>query len=126
MKSYIPFDYIAILTLAANGQATVALQIQQDADFELHNILGVSSKDAATDNHSNNFTVLWKDSSTGRQFSNAPVPQSAFGGPSNGSIREFRPIVLSKSTQMEFSATDISGFANVVTIILKGYKVFGA
>lgn len=126
MKQYIPFDYVVTATLLANAAGTAILQINQDADFELHNILGTSTQDAVTDQHSNNFTVLWKDTSTGRQFSNAAVPQKLFCGPSNNSLREFRPILLSRQTNLEFNFVDTSGAGNTVTIVLKGYKVFGS
>jgi hypothetical protein len=126
MKTYLPFDYVVTLACAANGQAVVNLQLNQDADFELHNVFGLSSRDAATDQHPNNFTMQWVDASTGRQFTQGAVPQAAFGGPSNFSVREFRPITFSRNTQLQFTATDTSGNTNTVTVVLKGYKVYGA
>lgn len=125
----IPFEYVVTsgaTALAGNASAQVTLTLSADSAFELLAILGTSTLDAATDYSPNNFSVQIIDQSTGRQLSNARVPQRNMFGAMTGNLPEKYPIRFPASCVLLFDILNLSGSSNTVTITLKGYKVYGS
>ena len=121
---FVPFVYRVDAILAALGQATVALQLDPDADFELHYIMGSSTQDAATNFYNNNFTVLPTDKGSSRFWANAAIPQKILCGPDNGGLPLRRPVLIAAKSNLSFQFTDLANNgANTATICLIGFKV---
>jgi len=121
---FVPFFYRVDATLAALGSATVALQLDPDADFELHYIMGSSTQDVATNFINNNFTVSPTDKGSARFWSNAPIFQKVICGPDNGALPMRRPVVIAAKSNLSFQFTDLrNNGANTCSLILSGYKI---
>jgi hypothetical protein len=122
--SSLPFSYVIQSgSISANANTTLLLQLQADSQFELEAVFATSSLDANTDISSNNFSVQMSDQSTGRLFSNGRVPQRAFAGNAfNGALNR-RPITFQPNSIVNFDILNLTANANIVTIVLKGYKI---
>lgn len=125
-KNLLPFIYaVSSGAIAANSQTVTNLTLNQDSVFELHHFLGRTSADLANDPHPNNFSVLIKDSGTGRELMNRAIGQNLVCGPQNESIREYRPVQFSPGTILEFTFINLTGVQITVEFAMKGYKLFG-
>jgi len=120
---FVPFSYTVAAVLAANGSATVPLQLDPDADFELHYISGFSTLDAVADPRPNNFSVQLADRGNSRFWSNDKISQSVLTAPQAGGLKLLRPVVIAAKTNMSFNFTNLSANANTATIVLVGVKV---
>jgi hypothetical protein len=121
---FVPYFYRVDATLAALGSATVALQLDPDADFEMHYIMGSSTQDAETNFYNNNFSVTPSDKGSSRFWSNAAIPQKVICGPDNGGLPLRRPVVIAAKSNLSFQFTDLANNgANTATIVLVGFKV---
>ena len=122
----IPFSYlISGGAIIASGTASATLTFASDSLFELHFFYGSSSLDAATDTRPNNFSVQITDQATGRQFSNARIPQRLMVERAEEGFPERRPIVFPRNTVFVFDFLNLSSAStNTPTIVLKGYKLF--
>jgi hypothetical protein len=115
----VPFDYVVNAIVPANSPGfAVSLQIQQDADFEIVFLAGTRTSPLAD--------VQMQDGATGRNFSNLPVNVDNFFGSAQLPFPLVEPYVLTKSTSVNFSFRDTSGFQNTIQLVLKGYKLFTA
>lgn len=118
-----PYWYRVDATLAALGSATVALQLDPDADFELHYIMGSSTLDAETNFANNNFTVQITDKGNSRFWSNGAIFQKCICGPDNGGLPLRRPVVIAAKSNLSFQFTDLGNDVNTASIILTGFKI---
>lgn len=126
-NNILPFTYVfPTFTLTANQSVVQTLQMEQSAQFELHEIFGTCTADADTDFMPNNFSVLFTDQSTHKQMSNLRVPQRNLCGPANGGYREVRPVIFAPGANIQADVLDLSGGGNVVTITWRGYLITGA
>ena len=112
-----------LLTTAA-GQGNLVLE--QSSEFELHEIFGVSTEDDPNDPQSNNFSVKISDESTGRALSNIRIPQVALCAPANDGYRFLRPVIFPPLANILCDVLNLSGNTNTITIVLAGYKIYGA
>lgn len=128
-KLIIPFSYVhtsGSTAIVANGNVQNTLTMAADCSFELLAILGSCSEDADTDIMPNNFSVLITDQSTGRNLASARVPQRCMAGSTNnGNLPEKYPIRFPASCILAFDFLNLTGNSNTVTIVLKGYKIYG-
>lgn len=121
---FIPFDVlVASPLIAANGSGITPITLDQDADFELHYIMGNSSADDSTKFFQNNFTCQITDKSNSRIWSTDRVPQVILCGPWNQSIMERRPVLLARKTNISFDILNLTAAPIQVNIILRGFKV---
>lgn len=118
-----PYWYRVDATMAALGTVNVPLQLDPDADFELHYIMASSTKDAATNFYNNNFSVNITDKGNSRFWANAPIFQKCIAGPDNGGLPLRRPVVIAAKSNLSFAFTDLSNDANTSSIILVGFKI---
>jgi hypothetical protein len=118
-----PYFYRVDATCQALGSTTVPLQLDPDADFELHYIMGSSTADSDTNFYNNNFTVTIADKGNSRFWSNNPIFQKVLCGPDNGGLPIRRPVLLAAKTNLSFLITDLSNDTNTVSIIFHGFKV---
>lgn len=126
----LPFSYLVSVALTANGSSQTSLTLQTDSFFELVTIKGSTTLDSTRSDGAalsnpfipNNFSVQITDQSTGRQLSNARVPQRIYA-PLHGS-RLLQPILLPPNTTLLFDFLDLSGSTPTVSLVLEGYKVF--
>lgn len=120
---FIPYQYVVIsAALGGSAQQIVPLLLDQDADFELHEIFGSSTLDGAADIRPNNFTVQISDKTNGRNWSDNQVPQRILARSDGGWVLS-RPVLLAKRSNMAFNIVNLSADANTVTIVLSGVKV---
>ena len=125
-NNILPFTYVfPTFTLGANGSTQQTLQMEQSAQFELHEIFGSSDEDGDTDVMPNNFSVLFTDQSTHKQMSNLRVPQRLLCAPANLGYRQIRPVIFSPGTNILADVLDLSGQASVVQISWSGYLIMG-
>jgi hypothetical protein len=121
----IPFDYVIVApATAANGSIVTTLTLATDSEFELHTYFGASDQDTALSFGISNFSIQIIDQSTGRQLSNARVPQSCFCGPHDIVYRLARPVIFMPGAVLAFDILDLSAHINIVTIVLRGFKIF--
>lgn len=122
-KNLIPFNYDVQITLLASASGTVNLTLASDSVFELHRILASTSLDLNTDVNSNRFTVLISDQSTGRQLSNARIPQRILC-PATYPILQPRPVQFPPNAIMQFDFTNLIASTIVIDLVFNGYKIF--
>lgn len=123
-NNVIPFDYMVQFTLTGNQSSQQILTLASDSVFELETTLGMSSLDGVTDQRPNNFSLQVTDNSTGRQLSNAKIPQRVLAGIAERSVMRRRVVQFPPASNILFDVTNLSGSANVVTILLRGMKIF--
>ncbi len=123
-KLIIPFSYVVSsgpLTSGSNAQVT--LTMAADSSFELMCILGSATYVGADFDAPNNFSVQITDQSTGRQLSNARVPQRCLCGvTANG----WGAIRFPANCTLLFDFLELSAQSQTATVVLKGYKLFNA
>lgn len=124
----LPFSYLVSSgAMAGNAAAQVTLTMAADSSFELMCILASATSDAESDIIPNGWSCQITEQSTGRQLSNARIPQRALAGYANygspGAVEKY-PIRFPASCVMLFDFLDLSASTNTVSLVLKGYKVF--
>lgn len=120
----IPFSYGHSITLAASSANVSVLTLANDSQFLLQAIFATCTKDVDTDFTSNNFSVQIQDGGTGRLFSNIRIPQRAGIGNAFFGVQEAQGLLFAPNTNIQFDVLDLSADTNVVTFVLKGYKIF--
>jgi hypothetical protein len=125
-SNILPFDYVYVTpSIVGNGSHTGSLTLANDSEFEFHAFFATSTQDADTDIMPNNFSIMMTDASTGRQLSSARVPQRCWSGPANGGFyRLLRPILFMPGGTVTFDILDLSGSTSVITVVLRGFKIF--
>ena len=115
----VPFDYAfpnAVLTANQLG-LNDPMQFDQDADFE--HIWWVASSTGT-------YSVLIRDTSTGRVFSNNPVNGENFAGSAAFPFPLVEPYVWARAGSVIATFNDRSGAGNTVQLVMRGYKLFPA
>jgi hypothetical protein len=120
-----PFTYIVPITLAASTAGSYSLILANDSEFDLQTIEASTSADTNSSQLANNFSLLMRDITGGRDYSTAPVPRFLLAGiaPQN-IVQEGRCIRFPRKQQIEFQFLNLTASSLTVTVALKGYKVF--
>ena len=120
-----PFTYIVPITLSASSSGSYSLILANDSEFDLQTIEASTSADTNNNAIANNFTLLMRDITGGRDYSTAPVPRFLLAGiaPQN-IVQEGRCIRFPRKQQIEFQFLNLTASSLIVTVALKGYKVF--
>ena len=121
----LPFWYVVQLTLGNTVGATATSNLTTDSSsfFELHQIGASSSLDADTDFMPNNFTLSIIEQSSGRQITNGQIPQRVISGPANQGVQLRRLVQFPPNTTFQFTAINTVASANVVDVVLCGFKL---
>lgn len=118
---WVPYHYsVASAAMAGNASNQQPLVLDQDADFELHEITATSTVDNATDFRPNNFSVQITDKNNSRIWSNNRIPQVTY----NPCWILTRPVLIAKRSNLNFDFLNLSGSTNTATIVLLGFKVY--
>jgi|GEM_PF-3435163 len=123
-----PFTYIVPITLTANASGSYTLILANDSEFDLQVIEASTIPNSTNETAStitNNFSVLMRDVTGGRDYSTAPVPRFLLAGiaPTNV-VTEGRCIRFPRKQQFEFQFLNLTAVSLAITLALKGYKVF--
>jgi len=120
-----PFTYIVPITLGANSSGSYSLILANDSEFDFQTIEASTSADTTNSAIENNFSLLLRDITGGRDYSTAPVPRFLLAGiaPQN-IVQEGRCIRFPRKQQIEFQFLNLTASSLTVTVALKGYKVF--
>jgi hypothetical protein len=120
-----PFTYIVPITLSASSSGSYSLILANDSEFDLQTIEASTSADTTSSAIVNNFSLLMRDITGGRDYSTAPVPRYLLAGiaPQN-IVQEGRCIRFPRKQQIEFQFLNLTASSLTVTVALKGYKVF--
>jgi hypothetical protein len=121
---FVPYSYTVASAAISTGQSNQQpLVLDQDADFELHEIYGFSSQDAATDFRPNNFTVQITDKNNSRIWSSDQIAQVTIGTPP---LTLRRPVLLAKRSNLNFNFAMVAAAVTtkICTVVLHGYKVY--
>jgi len=126
-SNVLPFFYDVQVTLGASigAQGTTTLTLDSSSWFELHQIGASSSLDTDTDFMPNNFTLAITEDSSGRQLTNGQIPQRVIAGPANQGWLMRRLVVFPPNATFKFTLLNTIASANVVDIVLVGYKLYG-
>lgn len=122
----LPFFYDVQATLGntVGAQATVNLTTDSSSWFELHQVSGSSNQDLDTDFMPNNFTLQIIEQSSGKQMTSAQIPQRIISGPANQGWLMRRLVVYPPNTTFQFIIQNTVAIANVVDIVLTGFKLY--
>lgn len=122
----IPFTYVVpAITLAANAAGQQNLVLMADSYFELMAVFATGGADATTENtlvSPNNFSLLIRDNTTGRDLMSQRVPQRLLAGNAFNGFLQRRPIVFEPQSSLLFDYLNLTAANNSVTIALVGYK----
>lgn len=75
-----PFTYIVPITLTASSSGSYSLILANDSEFDLQTIEASTSADTNSSQLANNFSLLMRDITGGRDYSTAPVPRFLLAG----------------------------------------------
>lgn len=122
----LPFTYLVSSgSMSGNSSTQVTLTMAADCSFELLAFVASCTSDADTDVIPNGFSVQITDQSTGRNLSNARIPQRMFSSSTYASMAyEKYPIRFPASCVLLFDFLETSGSTNTINIGLKGYKLY--
>jgi hypothetical protein len=118
----VPYCYVQ--TISVGSSATVDITTVQitDADFELHEVCGVHSDEAATDVSPNFFSLkLATSAGGGRDLMQAAVPQKLLSRQFN---RFGRKVVFPKGTTITGQLTNLIAASDTVTLVFRGVRRF--
>jgi len=147
-REVLPFIYTVDITITAlSGTGTKTLVLGADSEFELYGFEARTSLDQASQAGAviagatalanpvqapDNFKVLVKDISTGRDlFTNALNRSLICGNSSNLFVPEGYRIRFPRQNQLQFDFTNLyttyptGATAIDITFALRGYKIFG-
>lgn len=120
------FTYVVPVTLAASSTGSFTLILANDSEFDLQAISATTSQDLVTDNTPpNNFSLIVRDSTSGRDYSSAPVNRNNLAGLFPRNIEnEGRCIRFPRKQQLDFQFQNLTANPLTIQVALKGYKVF--
>ena len=128
-----PQFYVINFTLNANAQLTQTLILDNDSEFDLFAIEGVTDQDgtltAATGPTQipENFSIQIENQTTGRKFMNDLVRRGNICGKAFSNMTpEGARIRFPRKTQLNITVQNLVAVAIVVQICFKGYKVYNA
>jgi hypothetical protein len=119
----IPFIYTVEATLAANSSRQATLIFQADSRFELMAIFASGPDTEATEVAPNNFSLLIRDQTTGRDLMSNRVPQRILCGNAFNGFLQKRGIVFEPQSNLLFDFLNLTGVEIKVTVALHGYKL---
>lgn len=121
-----PFTYVVNVSLNASSSGNFVLILANDSEFDLQSISATTSQDLVGDNTPpNNFTLIVRDSTSGRDYSSAPVNRNNLAGLVPRNIEnEGRCIRWPRKQQLDFGFQNLTANPLTVQVALKGYKVF--
>lgn len=119
-----PFSYVQSITLSASANNVTVLTLNDDSQFLLQAVFASSSLDLDADFMPNNFSVQIQDGGTGKFFSNARVPQRAGIGNAFLGVQEAQGVLFAPKTPVQFDVLNLQASENIVTFVLKGFKLF--
>lgn len=112
----VPFEYVVNAVVPANGNVSVSIQVQQDADVEW--VFRIASR---TDPR---VTIDVSDGATGRKYTSAPVNIDNYAGTAQLPFPLVEPFIIARATSLNFTFADSSGAQNTVQFVVSGYKLF--
>ena len=147
-REILPFIYTVEISLGLSQTGTKTLVLGSDSEFELYGFIARTNADNATQagatingstangntiQSPDNFKVLIKDISTGRDlFTNSVSRSLITGNTSQFFLAEGYRIRFPRQNQLQFDFTCLysgafpAGLSNLdITFGLRGYKVFG-
>ena len=127
---FIPYSYSAISGVILHGASqTVPLLLDQDADFELHEIVVGTNSDALTDAAAaairpNYCALQIADKTNGRLWSDGLVPQAIYSRVPGG-FKLYRPVLLARRSNLAVTFTNITAATDtlICALYLLGAKV---
>jgi hypothetical protein len=121
-----PFSYVINSgVMAANSNASTLLILGMDSDFDFYYLSASTDADTAANVINNNFTLLLKDVTTGRDYMTGPVQRFNLAGVIATNVEvEARCIRFPKKQQLQFQFQNLTAGNLSVQIVLHGYKVF--
>lgn len=120
---FVPYFYlVASASMAGGGSNIQPLTLDQDADFELHEMTAYTNATAdSTDITPNRFSVQITDKNNSHIWSNARIDQAAF----RPRYRMLRPVLLAKRSNLNFDFLNTTaGTTLIATVVLHGFKVY--
>lgn len=121
---FVPYSYTVSSASINHGASNQQpLLLDQDADFELHEIYGFTDADAATDFRPNRFSVQITDKNNSRIWSSGQISQITFCVPP---LLLRRPVLLAKRSNLNFNFQNTTTATDnvIATVTLHGYKVY--
>lgn len=124
------FWYGLTLVLGANATVSQVLILANDSDFDLYTITASTDQDAPLTANTQgqrpeNFSLLLKDMSSGRDFMSEPMRRSNICGLAlTGPTPEGRPIRFPRKEQLQVTMTNLVAVQITVQLALHGYKIF--
>lgn len=120
----LPFIYaVNTASIAASGQGTAIIQINQDSNFECHHIEVVTSIDAETDIRPNNVSLLINDAANGRDLMNIAIQQALLDRLIP--LRQYRAVQMIAGTNYNITVNNLNTLSALTAqIAFVGYKVF--
>lgn len=121
---FVPYSYTVSSSSINHGASNQQpLVLDQDADFELHEIFGYTDADAATDFRPNRFSVQITDKNNSRIWSSGQIAQVTLSSPP---LTLRRPVLLAKRSNLNFNFQNITAATDnvIATVVLHGYKVY--
>lgn len=121
----IPFIYtVDAASIAGNSSRQATLIFQADSRFELMAIFAASTaSNEATEVSPNNFSLLIRDQTTGRDLMSNRVPQRILCGNAFNGFLQKRGIVFEPQSNLLFDFLNLTGDPISVTVALHGYKL---
>lgn len=149
-REILPFVYSVEISLAASGTGTKTLVLGADSEFELYGFEARTNADNSDQSTAvingvaagtavnpvgtpDNFKILIKDISTGRDLFTNSLPRSLVcGSMVNQFVPEGYRIRFPRQNQLQFDFTCLystlplsAGSTLDITFALRGYKIFG-
>lgn len=121
---FIPFEYVVqSASLSASAQQIVPLLLDQDADFELHELVALSSIDRDTSvAPPNNFTFQIQDKTNGRNWSDNMIPEAVAARQGGTGMLMRRPVLLARRSNLSVTFANGANTA-VCYVAFIGHKV---
>jgi hypothetical protein len=122
-----PFIYQVQITLAANGNGQESLTLGNDSYFSLCGFGAFSNPTGVTPQtltNQNSFSVAITDNSTGRQLSNARIPQAIITNVNYSQYLNFTGCVIYPPLNVFFcDFQNLVGDVNIIQLCFVGYKL---
>lgn len=119
---FVPYSYVVVSNAINHGASNMQpLLLDQDADFELHEVTGFADADVATEYRPNRFSVQITDKNNSRIWSSGQV---AIVTMLPWTLR--RPVLLAKRSNLNINFQNITAATDnmICTLVMHGYKVY--
>lgn len=124
------FWYALTVVLGANAAVSNVLIMANDSEFDLYSIMASTDQDAPLAANTQgqvpeNFSLLLKDLSSGRDFMSEPIRRSNICGLARFNPNpEGRPIRFPRKEQIQVTLTNLVAVQITVQLAFHGYKIF--